>query len=384
MKRISLNLSRRQWIFLFSSLVCALLALGLYGVSSLLKNNLMHEQTANLWDAEGDTAHISVYLSETEKYNMKDSLDGTVFQLNSRYHGLLTELESAVIGTEDGKPSRGRQVVYGYSAAGTITMKTSRASAEVKAYGVGGDFFQFHPLELKNGAYFSESDLMQDKVLLDTDTAWKLFGSNDIVGMFVEIGGIPHLVAGVYERDSGYFNDAAGNDLSCVYVSHATLYKLGHYHGLETVEYLLPNPVTGFGLDLVQKQYDGMDVAIVEHQERFEFVPLLKILGAFGTRSMGLTGITFPYWENIARGYEDILAYLLLTQLLLLAYTVVVMISILWSMWMRRAWRVHHIYEWAKDGWYAFGVSRHEHKLNRRHKEHDNEAADDLHIDTDF
>ncbi len=337
-------------------MVCVILALGLHVSSQIFKNQLQHEQVANEWDDEGNTAQISVFFSDSEKYGLRDSLEGTEFRLTDWYYKILTELETASITTEN---PTARLVVYGYSAAGQISLQSEHSNVSVKAYGVGGDFFQFHPLKLVSGGYFSESDLMQDRVILDTDTAWQLFGSSDVVGMFVLIDGIPHMVVGVYERESGYFNDAAGNDKSCVFVSHATLYKYGQYHGLESVEFLIPNPVTGFAAELVEKQTSGMDVAIVEHQERFEVMSLIEILRQFGTRSMGLSGITFPYWENMARGYEDILAGMLLTEFVLLAYVLVVLIGFIWYLWLHRKWRARNIYNKLKDFGYAMSVRRH-------------------------
>ncbi len=369
MKRIAFRLSKRQCILLFTCLVSALLAFGLHAFSGVLKDKLPHEQVAAMWDDEGHTAQISIYFSEAEKYGLRESLERTSYQLELWYHELLAELETASITTGTENPTA-RLMVYGYSATGTISAQTEHGNATVKAYGVGGDFFQFHPLKLLYGGYFSESDLMQDRVILDTDTAWKLFGSNDVVGMFIMIDGTPHMVVGVYERESGYFNDAAGNDESCIFVSHATLYEHGQYHGLETVEYLIPNPVTGFALGLVQKQCDGMDVAVMEHQNRFDFMSLIGIIKKTGTRSMGLSGITFPYWENIARGYEDILAGLLLVELILLAYIIIAFVGWIWYIWLHRKWRARHIYEKAKDFGYALGVKRHRLKEEAKQKKH--------------
>ena len=37
---------------------------------------------------------------------------------------------------------------------------------------------------------------MDDKVIVDEDAAWQLFGSNDVVGMQIIIGGIPITLPG--------------------------------------------------------------------------------------------------------------------------------------------------------------------------------------------
>ena len=113
---------------------------------------------------------------------------------------------------------------------------------------------------------------------------------------------------------------------------------------------------------------------------------LLKILGAFGTRSMGLSGITFPYWENIARGYEDILAGLLLAELIFLAYVAIVLLGWIWYLWLHRKWRVRHIYEKVKDHGYALGVKHHNRKNKKRIKSEKKpkDKPEELRIDTDF
>ena len=42
--------------------------------------------------------------------------------------------------------------------------------------------------------------LMKDYCVIDEDAAWQLFGSNDVAGMTVYIGGVPHIVTGVIRR----------------------------------------------------------------------------------------------------------------------------------------------------------------------------------------
>ena len=86
-----------------------------------------------------------------------------------------------------------------YSADGTVNISTDKASITADAIGIGGDFFLFHPVQLLYGAYFSGNDLMKDYCVIDEDAAWQLFGSNDVAGMMVSIGGVPHIVTGVVD-----------------------------------------------------------------------------------------------------------------------------------------------------------------------------------------
>ena len=176
------------------------------------------------------------------------------------------------------------------------------------------------------------------------------------------------MVVGVYERERGYLLDAAGNEISRVFVSHNSLQKYGAYHGLEGVEYFIPNPVKGFGKGLLEAECQDKEVTPIEHQNRFTFLPLLKVIGQFGTRSMVLSDTTFPYWENMARAYEDILAGLLLIELILWLYVAVVIIGFIWYFWMKRKWRAKDIYEKIKDYHYAYSVKRYNERQTKKRK----------------
>ncbi|MFI3237388.1 MAG: ABC transporter permease [Lachnospiraceae bacterium] len=357
---------------IFCSL-CFVIAGAMSIASNVLERKLPHETVAYTWDQEGDTAHISVYLSETEKYALKESLDQTSYQLKSWYYTLEDDLKEASI-INDSDNEEARLIVNAYSASGSISATTDHGSVTCKAYGVGGDFFLFHPMELVTGSYFSESDLMQDKVILDEDAAWSLFGSNDIIGQFIQILGVPHMVVGVIESSDGYFNDKAGNDVMTIYVSHETLYNYGTYYGLETVEFFLPNPVTDFGYGLVSDLLSGMDVEVVEHQDRFSFFGLIDVLKEIPIRSMGLSGITLPYWENMARAYEDMLAVMLCIQMVFIVIPSVIIIIWLWGKWLGRSWRTKDVYEKLKDKAYAKSVAK---SSRKRHIEENFELDDE-------
>ncbi len=53
---------------------------------------------------------------------------------------------------------------------------------------------------------------------------------------------------------------------------------------------------------------DEKNVEIVENSRRYSLPNRIKTILAFGTRSMNGKAIIYPYWENLARGYEDIFA----------------------------------------------------------------------------
>lgn len=368
MERMKIRLSKKKWFLIITVSFSFLLALALQMTTNHLKQRLPHERAALMWDKEGNTAHISVFFSEGEKNALKEDIEATEHLIQSWYYNLLDKTKEVAVETAGVSSANARKVIYGCYANGKVSLQNGKKKLDVNAYGVGGDFFQFHPIKLLKGSYFSQSDLMQDRIIIDTETAWQLFGSDDIVGMFVTIRDVPHMVVGVYERERGTLLDAAGNAESRIYVSHSSLRDFGSYHGLEGVEFFVPNPVRSFGKGLVEAEMQGRKVAVVEHENRFGVISLTKVIKELPTRSMSLSGITYPAWENMARSYEDILARILIVKYILWIYIIIVLVGIIWHLWLHRTWRAKDIYEKAKDYNYERSVKRHTKKQLKKEK----------------
>lgn len=59
--------------------------------------------------------------------------------------------------------------------------------------------------------------------------------------------------------------------------------------------------------------------------------------------------IIYPYWENLARGYEDIIALLTVFMLLLLLYPVVTVIWCFVHWWRHKGWTLKEVWHTGKD-----------------------------------
>ena len=311
------------------AMLCLVLAGILGGVSAMICNGQPSQQMAKRWDDSGDSAQISCFFA--------DGLTVVPDTIRAFEYTLEIQLKEASL---EAPTENARLWADACSAKGQIMLSSSRASVNVGAYGVGGDYFLFHPLKLETGGrYFDGDDLMQDLVILDQNTAWQLFGSYDIAGQPITIGSGPNahigVIAGVVESESGWMNEKADATTGTVYLSYEMLNTYGSHSGINTYEIVMPNPVTGFAKDMVA-DYIGFSeeqIQIVENQTRYSFKNLLVILGQFGTRSMNAKAIIYPYWENVARGWEDILAALLLLEILLLVIPIVLLLSGLYHLW---------------------------------------------------
>ncbi len=298
----------------------------------IVMNNLGQSQAsqtmAERWSDEGGVSHVSCFFSVNSGI--------TEDRLLEFAHGLDSALAEASVLADEEHPDA-RLWVDAYSASGKVTISTDRASVSADAVGIGGDFFLFHPEKLLYGSYFSGNDLMQDYCVIDEDAAWQLFGSNDVAGKMVNIGDVPHMVTGVVERESGRLAEAAGLDSTVVYVSYSTLEKYGRNNGINHYEIVMPNPVTGYAYQYVSKQLgsDEQNVEVVENTGRYSLLNRLKLILAFGTRSMNGKAIIYPFWENIARGYEDILLALTFAWVISLLYPV--LLAVIWfCVWWKR------------------------------------------------
>ena len=181
---------------------------------------------------------------------------------------------------------------------------------------------------------------MQDYCVIDEDAAWQLFGSPDVAGMTVYISGIPHMITGVVERPQGRLEKAAGLDSTLIYVSYQTLSEYGTDNGINHYEIVMPDPVSRFAYKYVKENLgsDEKEVEVVENSARYSLVSRLKLIPSFGTRSMNGKAIIYPYWENVARGYEDILALITFFEALFLLYTVGVAVGLFAYWWKHKGW----------------------------------------------
>ena len=319
------------------------ISLVLWGISSVIIQNQETQQMAKRWNPEGGSAQISCFFS-TNTYITPDRIE------EMRY-GLTNKLKEASIVLESEKPGA-RLWADAYSAYGKITVNSERGNITADAIGIGGDFFMFHPVKLLEGSYFSGNDVMQDYCILDEDAAWRLFGSNDIAGQIVEIQGIPHLVQGVIEREKGHLQEAAGLDSSVIYVSYDTLNKYGSHSGINHYEIVMPNPVKGFAAGYVKDLFgiDEQEMEVVDNTSRFELLNRIQLIKSFGTRSMNGKAIIYPYWENVARGTEDILLVLTVFMLLFFVIPMTVIIIKLIILWRHRTWNIKSIWKKVRGG----------------------------------
>ncbi len=362
-------------------------------VSGHIISGLPDQLGADRWSDEMRMAQVSLFLTQDQKIT-EDDIKRFEYVVERKL------LDAGVSDAADGKEDAlsgpkiidtiGIDEMYGspklsneeddgignlytvaYCAQGTATLSfEGRVLENAAAIGVGGDFFIFHPLTLVSGTYFGGDDDMKDKVVIDEDTAWQLFGSTDIIGQSVLISGIPHYITGVVKKETGKLYEAAGLSKSYVYMSYDSLSRYGNIlsgvienkkisedgataniGGINCVEVLCPNPVNGLALKISKASLvsDENVVVAIDNTDRFSALSLFSVLKSFFTRSMWGKAIFYPYWENVARGYEDILALILLIRTIALLIVVAIAVIAIVNLYRHKKWTVRGIVKYLSD-----------------------------------
>lgn len=296
----------RRWILLAVNLLlllaCAASLVGLHRISSTLETTT----AARRFQGESDTrfAQLACFLPVGQGKTVEDIL---AFRQSLEGKFLEQSLEA---------PEGGSLYVDAYSGRAQVSVSTEYGSAQPIATGVGGDFFTFHPLRLRSGAYIAERDLMDDLVVLDEVMAWRLFGGVDLAGMTLYIDDKPFLVAGVVAMEDDFASTRSRVQEGELFLSYSALSRLNGDLTIDCYEVVLPDPITGYAYGVVEEGFSVGEGDIVENSSRYTLGSLLEVIGGFGERAMRTNGVIYPYWENALRLTEDWAALLLVLSVL--------------------------------------------------------------------
>ncbi|MBP8640771.1 MAG: ABC transporter permease [Oscillospiraceae bacterium] len=284
--------------------------------ASYYSNLLVSQQASKYWAGDSDErfAQISCFFP----VNNLVSID-TIYTFRKTIDSKL--VEGGIEPKEEGE-----NWTDCYSAIDTLTVSGDRTSSETTLVGVGGDFFLFHPYQLVSGSYISDDDLMKDRVVLDYELAWKLFGGTSLQGMTVTINGNPYYVAGVVHREADKLSTKAFTGEPAMFMSYSTLSALNEKTAISCYELAMPDPISKFAKTFAQESFKTQKGVVVENSTRYSFSSIYSIFSHFGDRSMVTSGAIYPYWENAARISEVHIARLYVFILLLALFPFVCLV----------------------------------------------------------
>ncbi len=299
------GLVRRKWFwFTVVSILTFLLGLCFLSAFRHAGETLRSQHLAEEFRGDGELefAQVSVFLPEGNTVS-----EETIWKFR----------ETTRVNTQDLVPEEIKNLYLdAWSTKGSVNLKAEHGSSEAVAIAVGGDFFQMHPQNLLSGGYISGDDLMQDRVILDEDLAWKLYGGYDLTGMPVEINGSTFYVAGVIARETDWATEKAYTDGAGLYMSYDAYKAMNEGAYISTYETVIPEPVENFAKMQVTDNFAPKDAVVVVNSDRYSVGQIFGLLKNFSQRTIRTDTVYYPYWENAARLVENRCMVLLAVTLL--------------------------------------------------------------------
>jgi len=279
-------------------------------ISASIIMPLHSQQAAKAWAGQSGErfVQLSVFFPESSSFNTTSIM--------STRNSIETSLLTASL-----KSGQERSLYTdAWAASGNVSVVSDRSrTANASVIGVGGDFFLFHPMKLRHGSYLSPNDVMKDRVVIDEELAWRLFGAIHISGSQVLINGKPFIIAGVISREDDFATSKAYTDGEGLYMSFEALDAMTDGSAkIISYEIVMPDPINNFASNIINGLFTDDGIHIVQNTSRFSAVNQFNIIRTFGERSMKTNAIELPYWENAARFAEDWLALLLVISVLVM------------------------------------------------------------------
>lgn len=328
----------------------------------LLPKKLISQQEARRWQGESRQAYAqTTVLSPRDNKMTLEDVYSTRTKLTDKMHEAALDVDNDT-----------ELLIDAWSTKGKVSVYSGYGSGKVSVLAVGGSYFDFHPITLLSGNYISETDLMQDRVLLDEEVAWLLYGGTELQGMSLSINNESFYVAGVIRREEDFADERAYSDGMGIYMSYEAYSALYPEAGITCYEVVMPQPVKDFALTTMEELFKGTDKAVIDNSGRFRLPALLRVAGSFAERSIQVNGIEYPYWENAARYVEYYCAQLLIFAMILAAVPLVSAVTVLVRLYKKgRDELTESLIPRARDGVEEFVRVRGRRRWERRQGRHE-------------
>ncbi len=262
---------------------------------SQLEQREISAHIANEWDSSGKSVFLSSYFAEQAGITEQN-----IYELDA-------QVRQSLITNGEAEP----KTTYAYSGCCEVSVQNKDIQIEATAIGVGEKFFYFHPVSLLSGSYFYPEQQGLDLVIIDQNLAWALYGSDNIVGMSIEIGGKTHRIAGVMKWEKSALQKRAGYNHPLIFMSYPSLKGMNETLSITTCDILMREITSGFAKTTL-KSYLEMNAGLREHQydivnhtKRLKKSSLKSALRQMKYNSIKTKQLAYPYWENMSRYVRD-------------------------------------------------------------------------------
>ena len=320
MKRTGKRRKRQSYILLIVCVSMVAAAVLCFGAWQYFAHVLDSQKAAERWQGDGDLkfSQISCFLPADQMIGLKE--------ISTFRNAALKKMQDAALDVMNNR----HLMVDAWSTTAKLYTSGEHGRGEASVIAVGGDYFDFHPLQLLSGDYIRQSDLMKDRIVLGEEVAWLLFGGTDLAGMTMKLNGTPYVIAGVVEQEQDRASKKSNSDGLDLYMSYDTLLTINPDAKINCYEVLMANPVKNFALNAVKDKFPIGRGEIICNTERYGYGKMMDQVIHFGSRGSQTSGAVLPYWENAARMTEDwgALCCFLGTVLLLFPLVMLIIVAI--------------------------------------------------------
>ena len=324
------------------------------GVASVIRINQVLDRQSFQYAAEQYESKVMPYrqmtvlgpgLAQGDGSAARSTEEGLNIEKVKSLHEALDITERSTVGDSGKGQGKGSVIVnpwkdcYSttatYAAKGMINKEETGSVDSCEIVGVGGDYASIHPFIYESGGFLQQDEPGRLSIVLNTQMAWNLFRSYQVLGAFVEINGTIYSVVGVVNDGTDELAETVGATKPRAYIQFSQLASLANggfmpTNSMETdsavkeedlaitcYEVLMMDPIKNIAFndlkkalsDTVSYSEDTSKLVLINNTDRFNVISLFKKYFPLKKSYVGGDGISVPYYERSARLAEQYVVF---------------------------------------------------------------------------
>ncbi|MBO4927933.1 MAG: ABC transporter permease [Clostridiales bacterium] len=222
-----------------------------------------------------------------------------------------------------------------YPATGYMDKTPTGMVESCEVVGVSGNYQVVHPFSYESGGFLPGEDGDRYTVVLNTQLAWNLFHSYQVLGAFVEFNGTMYQIVGVVNEGTDAISETTGVTKPRAYIPFKQLAYLANGSAFPSMssemensvkdtdlavtcyEVLLTDPINNIAYndlvdalqDTIGYSEDKSELLIINNTDRFNAISLYKKYFPLKDSYVGGNGLNVPYYERSARLAEQYVVF---------------------------------------------------------------------------
>ncbi len=345
---------RTHYVLLGIPFVLTLAGLAV-GTASVIRINQILDRQSFQYAAERYESKVMPYrqitvlgpgLAQADGSAPRSTYEGLDLDKVKQLHDTLDITERSTIGDSNGKGQGKGSVLVNpwkdcysssatYGAKGRINKEETGTVDSCEVVGVGGDYATLHSFIYESGGFLRQDEGGRLSIVLNTQMAWNLFRSYEVLGAFVEINGTVYSVVGVVNDGTDELSETVGATKPRAYIQFSQLAALANggaipQTSMETdvavkeedlavtcYEALLMDPIKNIAFndlkkalsDSVSYSEDTSKLVLINNTDRFNVASLYKKYFPLKRSYAGGDGISVPFYERSARLAEQYVVF---------------------------------------------------------------------------